>query len=116
VTPRLSARSRRVMVDDNSHYDWLISLESNATSDRCLVLTHGDRARWPAWSWVSSSRYSCDRSHLVDERAEDAGDGALAGKVIIASVAYFASLLILWLLWKDKDVDIKEAFYVGCGL
>lgn len=44
------------------------------------------------------------------------GVGALAGKVIIAAVAYFASLAILWLLWRDKDVDIKKAFYVGCGL
>jgi hypothetical protein len=44
------------------------------------------------------------------------GAGALSGKVIIASIAYFASLAILWLLWKDKDVDLKKAFYVGCGL
>ena len=44
------------------------------------------------------------------------GVGALAGKVIIAAVAYFASLAILWAIWKGKDVDIKRAFYIGCGL
>ena len=44
------------------------------------------------------------------------GVGALAGKTIIASIAYFGSLLVLWLLWRDKDVDLKRSFYIGCGL
>jgi hypothetical protein len=44
------------------------------------------------------------------------GVGALAGKTIIASIAYFGSLLVLWLLWRDKDVDLKRSFYTGCGL
>jgi hypothetical protein len=44
------------------------------------------------------------------------GVGALAGKTILATIAYFGSLVILWLLWRDKDVDIKKSFYIGFGL
>ncbi|MEO8518063.1 MAG: hypothetical protein ABI438_02700 [Dermatophilaceae bacterium] len=44
------------------------------------------------------------------------GVGALAGKSTIASLLYFGSLAVLWVLWRDKDVDLKKAFYVGLGL
>jgi fluoride ion exporter CrcB/FEX len=46
----------------------------------------------------------------------DQGVGPLAGKTTIASIAYFASLLVLWLIWRRKDVNLKTAFYVGLGL
>ncbi|MDA8435553.1 MAG: hypothetical protein M0Z98_06165 [Actinomycetales bacterium] len=48
MNPRLTAHRRRVKVDDNGCYEWVICTESNTTSDTCLVLTRGDRARWPA--------------------------------------------------------------------
>jgi hypothetical protein len=41
------------------------------------------------------------------------GVGSLAGKTIIAGIAYFASLVILWLIWRRRDVNIKTSFYVG---
>lgn len=41
------------------------------------------------------------------------GVGPLAGKVILASLAYVASLALLWVLWKDKNVDLKKMFIVG---
>lgn len=44
------------------------------------------------------------------------GVGALAGKTTIASIAYFGSLILMWALWRNKDVNIKTAFYVGFGL
>lgn len=46
----------------------------------------------------------------------DAGVGALAGKTTIGSLVYFASLVLLWGLWRNKNVNIKTAFYVGLGL
>ena len=46
----------------------------------------------------------------------DAGVGALAGKTTIASLVYFGSLALLWVLWRKKDVNLKNAFYVGLGL
>jgi fluoride ion exporter CrcB/FEX len=46
----------------------------------------------------------------------DQGVGPLAGKTTIASIAYFASLLVLWLIWRRKDMNVKTAFYVGLGL
>lgn len=46
----------------------------------------------------------------------DAGVGALAGKTTIASLVYFGSLALLWVLWRKKNVNIKTAFYVGLGL
>lgn len=48
--------------------------------------------------------------------AGDAGVGALAGKTTIASLVYFGSLALLWVLWSKKDVNLKTAFYVGLGL
>ena len=44
------------------------------------------------------------------------GVGPLAGKTTIASLAYVASLAVLWLIWRDKDADLKKSFYVGLGL
>jgi len=41
---------------------------------------------------------------------------ALAGKTTIASLVYFASLALLWVIWRKKDVNLKTAFYVGLGL
>jgi len=46
----------------------------------------------------------------------DAGVGALAGKTTIASLVYFGSLALMWALWRNKDVNLKTAFYVGLGL
>jgi hypothetical protein len=46
----------------------------------------------------------------------DAGVGALAGKTTIASLVYFASLALLWAMWRKKDVDLKKAFYIGLAL
>ncbi len=43
----------------------------------------------------------------------DAGVGALAGKSTIASLLYFVSLAVLWVMWRDKAVDLKKAFYIG---
>ena len=45
-----------------------------------------------------------------------AGVGALAGKTTIASLVYFGSLALLWAMWRNKDVNLKNAFYVGLGL
>lgn len=44
------------------------------------------------------------------------GVGPLAGKTTIATIAYFGSLILLWAIWRNKDVNIKTAFYVGCAL
>jgi len=44
------------------------------------------------------------------------GVGALAGKTTIASLLYFTSLALLWIIWRNKDVNLKMAFYVGLGL
>ncbi len=44
------------------------------------------------------------------------GVGALAGKTTLASLVYFASLALMWSLWRHKDVNLKTAFYVGLGL
>ena len=44
------------------------------------------------------------------------GVGTLAGKSTIASLVYVGSLALLWTLWRNKDVNIKTAFYVGLTL
>lgn len=44
------------------------------------------------------------------------GVGPLAGKTTIASLAYVVSLVALWVTWRDKDTDLKKAFYLGLGL
>ncbi len=44
------------------------------------------------------------------------GVGGLAGKTTVASIAYFVSLAVLWVIWRAKDVNVKMAFYVGLAL
>lgn len=44
------------------------------------------------------------------------GVGPLAGKTTIASLTYFLSLAILWVLWREKNVNVKTAFYIGFAL
>jgi len=44
------------------------------------------------------------------------GVGPLAGKTTVSSLVYFASLALLWALWRNKDVNIKNAFYIGLAL
>lgn len=44
------------------------------------------------------------------------GVGPLAGKTTVASLAYFASLALLWALWRNKNVNLKNAFYIGLAL
>jgi fluoride ion exporter CrcB/FEX len=44
------------------------------------------------------------------------GVGPLAGKTTIATLSYFVSLIVLWVLWRDKNVDLKKAFYIGLAL
>ena len=46
----------------------------------------------------------------------DLGVGPLAGKVATGTIAYFVSLAGLWALWRDKDVDLRRAFTIGCIL
>jgi hypothetical protein len=48
--------------------------------------------------------------------AFDQGVGPLAGKSILASLAFFGSWGILATMWKDKDPDIKRMFWIGLGL
>ena len=40
----------------------------------------------------------------------------LAGKIATGTIAYFVSLAGLWALWRDKDVDLRRAFTIGCIL
>jgi fluoride ion exporter CrcB/FEX len=44
------------------------------------------------------------------------GVGPLAGKTTIAALAYVVSLIVLWVLWRSKDVSIKKAFSIGLAL
>lgn len=44
------------------------------------------------------------------------GVGPLAGKSTIAMIAWIVSWVILYLLWRNKDVVLKTAFYIGLGL
>lgn len=48
--------------------------------------------------------------------AGDAGVGALAGKTTIGLLVYVGSLVLLWALWRNKNVNIKSAFYLGLTL
>lgn len=59
---------------------------------------------------------SADFGTWLGKWSGDAGVGALAGKTTIASLVYFASLVLLWAIWRKKDVNLKTAFYVGVGL
>jgi fluoride ion exporter CrcB/FEX len=44
------------------------------------------------------------------------GVGALAGKTTLASAAYVISLVVLWFVWRAKNVNLKVAFYAGLAL
>lgn len=44
------------------------------------------------------------------------GVGPLAGKTTLATLAYLLSLAVLWAIWRQKNVNLKTAFYVGFGL
>lgn len=46
----------------------------------------------------------------------DQGVGPLAGKTTISSLLYFVALAVLWVMWRDKAVDLKKAFYIGLVL
>ena len=44
------------------------------------------------------------------------GVGPLAGKSTLAVLSWLISWLILDLLWRKKDVELKPAFYIGLTL
>jgi hypothetical protein len=44
------------------------------------------------------------------------GVGPLAGKSTVAIIAWLISWAILYFLWRNKDVVLKTAFYIGLGL
>lgn len=44
------------------------------------------------------------------------GVGALAGKTTVASIVYVISLIVLWVIWRAKNVNLKTAFYTGLAL
>ena len=46
----------------------------------------------------------------------DQGVGALAGKSTVSVLVFFVAWLVLYLLWREKDVVLKTSFYIGLGL
>lgn len=44
------------------------------------------------------------------------GVGPLAGKSTFGVIGFLASWVVLHLMWKDKDVDIKKMFWIGLAL
>lgn len=44
------------------------------------------------------------------------GVGPLAGKTTLAGLAYVISLIVLWVIWRAKNVNLKTAFYIGIAL
>jgi fluoride ion exporter CrcB/FEX len=44
------------------------------------------------------------------------GVGPLAGKTTIATLVYIISLVLLWVIWRNKDVNLRTSFYVGLAL
>lgn len=50
---------------------------------------------------------------FLDGFGGETGVGPLAGKVIMASFAFFLSWLVFGFIWKDKEVDIKKIFWTG---
>jgi fluoride ion exporter CrcB/FEX len=44
------------------------------------------------------------------------GVGPLAGKTTIATLVSVLSLVVLWAIWRKKDINIKMAFYIGLTL
>lgn len=45
-----------------------------------------------------------------------AGVGPLAGKAIVAILAWLISWAILHSMWKNEDVDLKQMFWIGFGV
>lgn len=41
--------------------------------------------------------------------------GPLAGKTIMASLAFFLSWLVLAYAWRERDPDMKRMFWIGLG-
>jgi uncharacterized membrane protein YfcA len=46
----------------------------------------------------------------------DQGVGPLAGKTTIAVIVWLVSWLVLYLWWRNKDVNLKTMFYSGLTL
>jgi hypothetical protein len=46
----------------------------------------------------------------------DQGVGALAGKSTVSVLVFFVAWLVLYLIWREKDVVLKTSFYIGLGL
>lgn len=44
------------------------------------------------------------------------GVGPLAGKTTVATLIYFLSLAVLWVIWRNKEINVRNAFYIGLGL
>lgn len=44
------------------------------------------------------------------------GVGPLAGKSTVSVIIWLVSWVVLHMVWKDRDVDIKKMFYIGLGL
>jgi hypothetical protein len=44
------------------------------------------------------------------------GVGPLAGKTTVAVIAWLVAWIILALIWRGKDVNIKRVFWVGLAL
>jgi fluoride ion exporter CrcB/FEX len=44
------------------------------------------------------------------------GVGSLAGKSTVASLVYVVSLIVLWVIWRSKNVNLKMALYAGIAL
>jgi fluoride ion exporter CrcB/FEX len=59
---------------------------------------------------------STDSKTWLQKWEWDQGVGPLAGKTTVASLAYVVSLIVLWALWRSKDVSIKKAFWIGLAL
>ena len=53
---------------------------------------------------------------FLDAFDGDGGVGPLSGKTILATVAFFGSWAVLWVLWRNKDIDLKRTFWIGLGL
>ena len=53
---------------------------------------------------------------FLDAFDGDGGVGPLSGKTILATVAFFLSWAVLWGMWRNKDIDLKRAFWIGVGL
>jgi fluoride ion exporter CrcB/FEX len=59
---------------------------------------------------------STDVSSWLQKWEWGQGVGPLAGKTTISSIVYFASLAILWIIWRHKNINLKTAFYIGLAL